>query len=99
MGLDSRSAAEKVTVFPETDPEVVESTGTLNSIVTVAPVDGHGMTIPPFDERMLSKAAEKRVSWVLCRHGQEGKCCCSLTMALDSTLRRFYSNTFITMRS
>ena len=58
MGVDSRSAAEKVTVLPEMDPEEVESTSTLNSMVTVAPVDGQGMTMPPLDERMLSKAAE-----------------------------------------
>ena len=49
-----------MTVFPEMEPEAVESTGTLNSIVTVAPVDGHGMTLPPLDERMLAKAADNR---------------------------------------
>lgn len=58
VGLDSRSVTEKVTVFLVMDPEDVESTGTLKSIVTVAPVDSHGMTMPPLDERMFSKAAD-----------------------------------------
>ena len=60
VGVDSRAVAEKITVFPEMEPDAVESTGTLNSIVTVAPVDGHGMTLPPLDERMLAKAADNR---------------------------------------
>lgn len=60
VAVASRSAAEKVTVLPETDPEAVEATGTLNSIVNVAPVDGHAMVVPSPDERMLSKAAENR---------------------------------------
>lgn len=62
-GVPSRSVAEKVTVFPEMDPALVESTGTLNSIVSVAPVDGQGMTLAPLVERMSSKIAEERALW------------------------------------
>ena len=57
VAFASRSGAEKVTVLSETVPAGAQATGTLNSIVTMAPVDGHGMMVPPCDERMLSKAA------------------------------------------
>ena len=57
VAFASRSGAENVTVLSETVPAGAQATGTLNSIVTMAPVDGHGMVVPPCDERMLSKAA------------------------------------------
>lgn len=72
VGVDSRSAAETVTVLSEMDPEETESTGTLNSSVSVAPVDSQGMPIPPPDERMLSKAADSRAAQTLYRHGGKG---------------------------
>lgn len=60
VGVASRSVAEKVTVLLV--PDVVVSMGTPNSMVTVAPVDGQDRTVPPSEERMLSKAAE---GWAL----------------------------------
>lgn len=50
-------------MFPDMDPAVVMSTGTLNSIVSVAPVDGQGTMLAPLVERMPSKAAEERALW------------------------------------
>lgn len=71
LGVDSRSTAETVTVIPEMDPDEVESIGTLNSMVTMAPVDGHGMTTPRLHERMFAKAPGNRVGWELCRQRKE----------------------------
>ena len=57
VAFASRSGAEDATVLSETVPAGAQATGTLKSIVTMAPVDGHAMVVPPPEERMLSKAA------------------------------------------
>ena len=77
VGVASRSATEKVTVFFEIDPEGVESIGTPNSIVIVAPVDSHGMTTPWPEVMMPSRAADIRTVRELCRkRGRRGSFVC-----------------------
>ena len=74
VAFASRSGAENVTVLSEMVPAGAQATGTLKSIVTMAPVDGHAMVVPPPDDRMRSKTA----GIVHCANGtstgREGRC-------------------------
>ena len=74
VAFASRSGAENVTVLSETVPAGAQATGTLKSIVTMAPVDGHAMVVPPPDDKMRSKTA----GVVHCANGtgtgREGRC-------------------------